>query len=180
MSLGWQSYSTTASPSWVCQDKRWSFGERQWSCICHKGCFDARKGIHSSGILNFEKANESIPLDEWNMKVPTTLKPWPRGKRFISINNFGFGGSNAHCVLERPPYSLAELPNEVKYAAPRLFVLSAQDAKLAVKLMNNLGVYMEQHPEVFQNRLVHDIAYTLCQRRSHLPWRIAPHGFRFQ
>lgn len=51
----------------------------------------------------FEKVNESIPLADWNLKVATTQRPWPRGKKYISINNFGFGGTNAHAVMERAP-----------------------------------------------------------------------------
>lgn len=32
---------------------------------------------------------------------------------------------------------------------------------------------MEQHPEVFQKALLRNLAYTLCHRRSRLPWRAA-------
>lgn len=39
--------------------------------------------------------------------------------------------------------------------------------------MDALGVFLEQHPEVFQKSLTRNIAYTLCQRRSHLAWRVA-------
>ncbi|KAK7418132.1 hypothetical protein QQX98_004107 [Neonectria punicea] len=123
--------------------------------------------------LNFEKANPSIPLDEWNMKVPTSIRPWPKNKRFVSINNFGFGGSNAHVVLERPPVSLSDLPLESKNQCPKLFVLSGNDEGSVKRRAEQLGVYIEQHPEVFQKRLVRDMAYTLGERRSHLPWRIA-------
>jgi hypothetical protein len=37
-----------------------------------------------------------------NSKVPTRVIPWPLHKAArVSINNFGFGGSNAHAILER-------------------------------------------------------------------------------
>ncbi|KAH7254804.1 hypothetical protein B0J15DRAFT_446835 [Fusarium solani] len=123
--------------------------------------------------FNFEKANPNIPLDQWNMKVPINIRPWPKNKRYISINNFGFGGSNAHAVLERPPVSLLDLPVESKNQRPKLFVLSAHDEGALKRLASQLGVYIEQHPEVFQKRLIRDIAYTLGERRSHLQWRIA-------
>ncbi|KAM5349407.1 hypothetical protein ACJ41O_005912 [Fusarium nematophilum] len=123
--------------------------------------------------LNFERPNPSIKLDEWNMKVPTSIRPWPRNKRFISVNNFGFGGSNAHAVLERPPMSLSDLPMEHMNQCPKLVVLSGNDEGAVKRLAGQLGVYIEQHPEVFQKRLVRDMAYTLGERRSHLPWRIA-------
>ncbi|EHK42694.1 polyketide synthase [Trichoderma atroviride IMI 206040] len=123
--------------------------------------------------VNFEKANEAIPLDEWNIKVPTSIRPWPRNKRFISVNSFGFGGSNAHAVLERVPTALADLPQDNQNTTPRLFVLSAHDESAAKRKAENLGIYIEQHPEVFQKRLVNDMAYTLGERRTHLQWRIA-------
>lgn len=39
--------------------------------------------------------------------------------------------------------------------------------------MKDLGIYLEQRPEIFQNALMGNLAYTLGQRRSFFPWRIA-------
>ncbi|MCJ1403373.1 hypothetical protein MMC11_006596 [Xylographa trunciseda] len=51
--------------------------------------------------LNYEKPNPRLRLDEWSLKVPTELTPWPtRGVRRASINSFGYGGSNAHCIVD--------------------------------------------------------------------------------
>jgi acyl transferase domain-containing protein/NADPH:quinone reductase-like Zn-dependent oxidoreductase len=55
----------------------------------------------------------------------------------------------------------------------RLFVLSANDKSSAEKTMQTLGIYLEQRPEVFQNDLLSNLAYTLGQRKSFHPWRIA-------
>lgn len=123
--------------------------------------------------VNFEKANEKIPLDEWNIRIPTSIRPWPKNKRFISVNNFGFGGSNAHVVLERAPYAIQDIPPTLLNEHPKLFVLSANDEAALRCLAAQVGVYVEQHPEVFQKRLVRDMAYTLGERRTHLPLRIA-------
>ncbi|KAF2088078.1 polyketide synthase [Saccharata proteae CBS 121410] len=124
---------------------------------------------------NFEKANEAIPMGEWNIKVPTTQRPWPADKKFISINNFGFGGSNAHAVLERAPITSSTAPaaKESGIIQPKLFVLSANDEEAAKKIMNGLTIFLEQHPEVFQKSQMQNLAYTLGQRRSHLLWRVA-------
>ncbi|KKO98752.1 fatty acid synthase S-acetyltransferase [Trichoderma harzianum] len=122
---------------------------------------------------NFEKANEAIPLDEWNIKVPTSIRPWPRHKRYISVNSFGFGGSNAHVVMEKVPFSLIDSPYDTQNVIPKLFVLSAHDEGAAKRVVEKLGIYIEQHPEVFQKRLGRDMAYTLGERRTHLQWRIA-------
>lgn len=53
----------------------------------------------------------------------------------------------------------------------RLFVLSANDRISTEKAMQNLGVYLERRPEVFQNDLLSNLAYTLGQRKSLHPWR---------
>ncbi|KAF6832303.1 polyketide synthase [Colletotrichum plurivorum] len=61
---------------------------------------------------NFEELNPKLRLEEWNMQVPTTVRPWPRrgATRRASINNFGFGGANAHVILEEyRPESVAGL-----------------------------------------------------------------------
>lgn len=124
--------------------------------------------------VNFEKANPAIPLDEWNMKVPTTIRPWPRNKRYISVNNFGFGGSNAHVVLERGPINIPkEIETETRTENIRLIVLSGHDEKAAKRAGKQLGVYLEQHPEIFQKRLMRDVSYTLGERRTHHAYRIA-------
>ncbi|GKZ35678.1 hypothetical protein AbraIFM66950_006426 [Aspergillus brasiliensis] len=121
---------------------------------------------------NFERANPAIPLDQWNIKVPTHLRPWPRDKKYISVNNFGFGGSNCHVVLERPSPSRGWAP-PIPQNTPLLFVLSGYDEVAAKRVAGKFVFYLEQHPGVFKGRLLHDIAYTLGERRSHLPWRIA-------
>ncbi|KAM4066064.1 acyl transferase domain-containing protein [Hirsutella rhossiliensis] len=123
--------------------------------------------------VNFEKANEAIPLDEWNIEVPVNIHPWPKDKRFISINNFGFGGSNAHVILERAPVVAPDLPQKPSNEFPQLVVLSANEEGAAQLVASHVGVYVEKHPEACQKRLLRDIAYTLGERRSLLPWRVA-------
>ncbi|TWU77398.1 putative PKS-like protein biosynthetic cluster [Metarhizium rileyi] len=39
-------------------------------------------------------------LAEWKVEIPTRAVRWPAGLRRASINNFGFGGSNAHVVID--------------------------------------------------------------------------------
>lgn len=101
-------------------------------------------------------------------------RPWPANKRYISVNNFGFGGSNAHCVLERGPSHIQ--PGQKKAnldPRQRLFVVSANDEASARNLMKQLNIFIEQHPEVFQKGLLRNLAYTLAERRSQLSWRLA-------
>ena len=51
--------------------------------------------------LWYDKPNSRIPMDDWNLKVVDKLIPWPsNGPRRISINSFGYGGTNAHCIID--------------------------------------------------------------------------------
>ena len=60
----------------------------------------------------FEELNPAITLNEY-VKVPTKLKKWPhKGPRRASVNSFGFGGANAHVILEDAAAYLARLGRE--------------------------------------------------------------------
>jgi acyl transferase domain-containing protein len=39
--------------------------------------------------------------------------------------------------------------------------------------MNNITIYLEQRPAIFENSLMGNLAYTLGERRSHHPWKVA-------
>ncbi|KAL2843708.1 hypothetical protein BJY01DRAFT_248483 [Aspergillus pseudoustus] len=58
------------------------------------------KGVIPPHAL-FEKLNLDIDADELHIEIPTRSVPWPSpGLRRISINSFGFAGSNAHMILD--------------------------------------------------------------------------------
>lgn len=44
---------------------------------------------------DFKIPNKKIPWKDWNLAVPKSQRPWPKGKKYVSVNNFGFGGTNA-------------------------------------------------------------------------------------
>ncbi|KAK3302616.1 polyketide synthase [Chaetomium strumarium] len=129
---------------------------------------------------DFKQPNPKIPWKEWNLKVPVTQRPWPRGKKYISVNNFGFGGTNGHVVLEAAPFrgqkafatSGDNIPEKAGQGR-KLYVVTANDKAALSQAMKNLVIYLEQRPEIFQKDLTGNLAYTLAQRRSFLQWRVA-------
>ncbi|KAF9631026.1 beta-ketoacyl synthase domain-containing protein [Lasiodiplodia theobromae] len=57
------------------------------------------KGIIPPNIW-FEKLNPRMKLPN-HVKIPTAAVPWPNpGPRIASVNSFGFGGANAHVIIE--------------------------------------------------------------------------------
>ncbi|VUC24936.1 unnamed protein product [Clonostachys rosea] len=64
------------------------------------------KSIYSleSGVIapthGLVTINPKIRAEEWNIEIPKTQIPWPPGLRRISINSFGYGGANAHCIMD--------------------------------------------------------------------------------
>ncbi|KAJ5553023.1 type I iterative polyketide synthase [Penicillium frequentans] len=124
---------------------------------------------------DFRKPNPNIPLADWNMKVVTSTRPWPRGKKYISVSNYGFGGTNAHAVLEKPPPPVEALESADDDLDPahKLFLISANDKESLKTRIKDFGVYFEQRPEVFEKSLFGNFAHTVGSKLSHLAYRVA-------
>jgi acyl transferase domain-containing protein len=59
--------------------------------------------------LHFKNPNPRIPFAEWKIAVPTASTPWPyEGLRRLSVNSFGYGGANAHAILDDAYHYLAK------------------------------------------------------------------------
>ena len=61
--------------------------------------------VLETGIIvpntNFESLNERIDTEYLRLSLPLECTPWPTdGLRRISVNSFGFGGSNSHVILD--------------------------------------------------------------------------------
>jgi acyl transferase domain-containing protein len=75
--------------------------------------------------------------------------------------------------MEKAPFlKRNEDPEESGFQSRKLFVLSANDKDALEALMGKIGIYLEQRPEIFQNDLMRNVAYTLG-RRSRMQWRVA-------
>ncbi|KAK7994631.1 polyketide synthase [Apiospora marii] len=127
---------------------------------------------------DFEQPNPKIPLTKWNMEIPTRQKPIGFTKQYVCVNNFGYSGSNGHAILQAAPPEDSESLFDVAKTSDhimlkRLFVLSANDEAALRQSMEKLGIFLEQHAELYQTTMPRNLAYTLCQRRSHMPWRVA-------
>ena len=66
--------------------------------------------------LHFEKPNPNIDFKELKLRVNSTLEAFPEtdGPRIVGVNSFGFGGANAHIILEQAPPT----PHQGHFEAP--------------------------------------------------------------
>ena len=55
--------------------------------------------------LNFEEPNPHIPFEQLQLRVQTNLERWPAelAPALAGVSSFGFGGTNAHVVLQEAP-----------------------------------------------------------------------------
>ncbi|MFD9698049.1 SDR family NAD(P)-dependent oxidoreductase [Lentzea sp. NPDC059081] len=118
------------------------------------------------GNLHFESPNPAIPFDELRLSVPTGttgFPDWP-GPRRAAVNSFGFGGTNAHVVIEQapPPPPLPADP-ETGDEAPLLLPLSARGPEALDALARSYRVLAEQ-PDGPSWR---EIATTAARTREH-------------
>jgi acyl transferase domain-containing protein len=150
--------------------------------------------------LNYKVTNSKIRLNEWNLQasfyhrnnpsvvrdelsyeltqVPTSLTPWPKNKPLrASVNNFGYGGTNAHVILEDVP-SISSGENEFNsfqfnglhsFDRYRVYILSAKDSAACQVMAKNLAVHLRRTLEQGREPLPGDLAFTLDERRSRLP-----------
>ncbi|KAF6813125.1 polyketide synthase [Colletotrichum sojae] len=126
--------------------------------------------------IKFDVPNPKIPFAENKLIVPVEPTPWPaeRAER-ASVNSFGIGGANVHCVVESAASFLGTPPSPVSEPSvasttttkmAHLMVYSANTADSLRRQVVNNQTYIREHPKSLD-----DVAYTLSCRRTHLPHR---------
>ncbi|KAL2881421.1 hypothetical protein SGCOL_002986 [Colletotrichum sp. CLE4] len=131
------------------------------------------------GNPTFVDPNPNIDFKGLQIKATKDLVQWPlSAKRRASVNSFGFGGANAHVVLDaanHSPHVSSYIQNvgddffdlgddeEISDVRPHLFVFSANDEKSLKDSVKSLAGHL-LNPGVSVN--LNDLAYTLSERRS--------------
>lgn len=119
--------------------------------------------------LHLKQVNPHISLADTNLSIATTLLPWNRGnkRRFAGISSFGFGGTNAHIILEEAP--LVSPKDTVSDERPlHLFTLSAKSENALRDLAKDYENYLGNHPDASLT----DICFTANTGRSHFDHRL--------
>lgn len=129
-------------------------------------------------VINFTKLNSAAKIEERHIYIQNTLGTWPNGKKSLiaGISSFGFGGTNAHIVIEeamrtKPQFFNTFTKTKKKYNKKppfHFFTLSARNKNALKHHAQAMLKYMET-----KNTKIEDVCYTLNRRRSHLESRMA-------
>ncbi|KAK7740770.1 Type I Iterative PKS [Cytospora paraplurivora] len=128
--------------------------------------------------------NPDIKFDEWKVKVPTCLTRWPMdGLRRASVNCFGFGGTNAHLILDDAGTYLAQrslagshrsVPTTITSLGPlkkhktfpttQLILISSHEKDGITRIASGHAPFIAAHAS--DPHVLVDYAYTMSRRSS--------------
>ena len=113
---------------------------------------------------HFDNPNPHIPFDELCLKVVDEVTRWPATgqPRCAGVSSFGFGGTNAHVVLEQAPQAPRHLPT-AKPAVTTLVVSGKNEERLAAAAENLADWLSGAGADV----PLADVAHTLNHHRTH-------------
>jgi len=119
--------------------------------------------------LHLNQLNPYISLEDTSFSIPKERYPWSVGakRRFAGVSSFGFGGTNAHLVLEEPP-----VPTKTAIDVERplhLLTLSAKSEKSLQLLAQRYQAFLEAYPQAS----IADVCFTANTGRSHFAHRRA-------
>ncbi|MFJ1759213.1 beta-ketoacyl synthase N-terminal-like domain-containing protein [Amycolatopsis sp. NPDC088138] len=106
--------------------------------------------------LHFDAPNPHIPFDELRLRVVTEATPWPRhaGRATAGVSAFGFGGTNAHVVLEE-----AAPVSPSSSGGVRIALVSARTRDRLTERAAQLATWLETSPSSLA-----DVTHTLFRR----------------
>jgi acyl transferase domain-containing protein/NADPH:quinone reductase-like Zn-dependent oxidoreductase/acyl carrier protein len=122
--------------------------------------------------LHFNTPNPDIDFDKLGLKIPTRIENLPANEpSFASINAFGYGGTNAHAVLQQVPrVPFPKEKQEQETTGKKLFIIpvTARDDGALKELAKRYYQFLNNNTVNLRNFI-----YTASQRRSFHKNRLA-------
>lgn len=102
--------------------------------------------------------------------IPTAPEPWPlMGRRLAGVSSFGFGGTNAHVILEEAIRGKDLRAEEAPEYPLQVLALSAKSKPALQALVGRYVRFLEAHPET----AVADLCFSANTSRSDFLYRLA-------
>ncbi|HLH15493.1 MAG TPA: beta-ketoacyl synthase N-terminal-like domain-containing protein, partial [Solirubrobacteraceae bacterium] len=118
--------------------------------------------------LNCEQPNPELELERTPFYINTETRPWIHGgaqPRRAGINAFGFGGINAHAVLEESPQQDAPAAEHRPPWDSEVFVLQGETPETLAEAADELVAALERDPQM----PLTDLSFTLSQELEQTP-----------
>ncbi|CAG0966262.1 hypothetical protein GPROT1_01204, partial [Gammaproteobacteria bacterium] len=122
--------------------------------------------------IGLDSPNPNIRFDEWNLKVATqTLPLKASGTLTVGVNSFGFGGANAHVILQSSEGRAGPGRRRAKGRVLPVILSAKGEAGLKAAARDFADFLQGRSPEA-----LYDIAYHAAFRRERLPHRAVAFG----
>jgi acyl transferase domain-containing protein len=119
--------------------------------------------------LHYRSPNPQLDLEESPFFINDRLRPWPRESgraRRAGVSAFGFGGTNAHVVLQEGPAPDRTNP----CTTPQLFTLSARDPAALERYRQQTSAWLADRGRTAS---LDQLCFTAATGRRLLPHRLA-------
>ncbi|NJA59072.1 type I polyketide synthase, partial [Streptomyces sp. NEAU-H3] len=118
--------------------------------------------------LHLDTLNPAIDADSLPYEIPAVATPWPahEGPARAGVNSFGFGGTNAHLIIEEAPARPGAGPAALARPWTVLPLSTRHPEALARKAA-------QVRDELDGDVALADLGHTLAHRRQHLETRLA-------
>lgn len=122
--------------------------------------------------IHYKEGNPQIPFNQYNFRVPQTVEPWPYKDKpgYVGINSFGFGGTNAHIILEGVDAPKSSKKQRDKKGGEEVVYLLPLSAKTEGSLLGNaerLLAQLRSYKGNVQDYSIQDIVSSAAKRKTH-------------
>ncbi|KAI9753134.1 MAG: putative Hybrid PKS-NRPS biosynthetic cluster [Chaenotheca gracillima] len=136
-----------------------------------KASLAIQAGVIPPNML-LDQLNPAVKPFYDNLEILKAAQPWPtiahEGPRRASVNSFGFGGANAHAILESyEPAATSKIAVSEIVPVVTPFSFSAASERSLLASLTAYSLYLKAHQSVN----LRDLSWTLNSRRSTFPFR---------
>ncbi len=134
----------------------------------------------TSPLGNLKTPNPQIPLEELGLRLSDDCYKLSdaNGPARVAVNSFGYGGSNAHAILEAFSFGGSAVPQAApRVAEPELDTDCMVYLPISARSPKALEQLAIRYAELLESEVaLRDLVYSLTRRRAHLNCRAIASG----